>query len=195
MSWDFRLKNPVTGETLTVEPHFMYGGNVKVEYIDGKPVKLPNDLAELNVTYNYSSYYYDATESFEDITETSGICDLDGMKAVDAIDFINKLIEYIENKYRPDGHWIEGTRTKYLCDIKGYGNDLEFVDYLQWRLKYTDKTEEELRELVTHKEVEYTVNEGDTSDYWEVTAANALIPLYQLLALSKMRPDGVWEVS
>lgn len=37
MSWDFSLKSPVTDETLTVEPHFMYGGNVKVEYVDGTP--------------------------------------------------------------------------------------------------------------------------------------------------------------
>lgn len=149
MSWDFSLKSPVTGEILTVEPHFMYGGDVKVEYVDGEPIKLPNDLAELNVTYNYSSYYYEAARSFKDITETGGIRDLDGMFAVDAVNFINKLIEYIENKYRPNGQWIEGTRT----------------------------------------------SEGDTSDYWEVTAANALIPLYQLLTLSKMRPDGVWEVN
>ena len=194
MSWDFSLKSPVTDETLTVEPHFMYGGNVKVEYVDGKPVKLPNDLAELNVTFNYSTYYYEAARSFKDITETGGIRDLDGMFAVDAIDFINKLIEYIENKYRPNGQWIEGTRTRFLYDIKGYGNDLPFKDYFEWKIKQKDKTKEELSELVEHKEISYTVSEGDTSDYWEVTAANALIPLYQLRALSKMRPDGLWEV-
>lgn len=156
--------------------------------------KLPNDLAELNVTYNYSSYYYEAARSFKDITETGGIRDLDGMFAVDAIDFINKLIDYIENKYRQNGQWIEGTRTRFLYDIKGYGNDLPFKDYFEWKIKQKDKTEEELSELVEHKEVDYTVSEGDTSDYWEVTAANALIPLYQLRTLSKMRPDGVWEV-
>lgn len=195
MSWDFSLKSPVTGETLTVEPHFMYGGNVKVEYIDGKPIKLPNNLAELNVIYNYSSYYYEAARSFKDITETGGIRDLDGMAAVDAIDFLNKLIEYIENKYRPNGQWVTGTRTKFLYDVKGYGNDLSLEDYMRWKYTSRERTEEEIRELVTSKEVSYTVSEGDTSDYWEATAANALIALYQLLTLSKMRPDGVWEVN
>ena len=195
MSWDFSLKSPVTDETLTVESHFMYGGNVKVEYVDGKPVKLPNDLAELNVTYNYSPYYYEAARSFKDITETGGIRDLCGMFAVDAIDFINKLIEYIENKYRPNGQWTTATRTKFRYDIKGYGNDLSLETYIRWKFGSREKTEEELRELVTRREISYTVSEGDTSDYWEVTAANALIPLYQLRTLSKMRPDGIWEVS
>ena len=29
--------------------------------------------------------------------------------------------------------------------------------------------------------------------YWIPTRANAIRPLYQLLALAQMRPDGVWE--
>ena len=37
------------------------------------------------------------------------------------------------------------------------------------------------------------VSEGDTGDYWKDTAANAIRPLYQLIALSQMRPDGVWS--
>lgn len=41
--------------------------------------------------------------------------------------------------------------------------------------------------------IEYEVNEGDTSDYWLATTANALKPLYQLLALAKMRPDCIWD--
>lgn len=31
------------------------------------------------------------------------------------------------------------------------------------------------------------------SDYWKATEGNAKRPLYQLIALAKMRPDGVWE--
>ena len=30
-------------------------------------------------------------------------------------------------------------------------------------------------------------------DYWEPTAANAIKPLYQLMALAKMRPDYIWD--
>ena len=31
-------------------------------------------------------------------------------------------------------------------------------------------------------------------DYWEPTEGNAKKALYGLLALAKMRPDGVWEI-
>lgn len=30
-------------------------------------------------------------------------------------------------------------------------------------------------------------------DYWKATEGNAKRPLYQLLAMAKMRPDGVWD--
>ena len=40
---------------------------------------------------------------------------------------------------------------------------------------------------------EYEISEGDTTNYWEDTAANALRPLYQLIAMARIRPDGVWE--
>lgn len=33
----------------------------------------------------------------------------------------------------------------------------------------------------------------DVTDYWMNTAANALRPLYQLLAMAQLRPDGIWE--
>ncbi len=37
------------------------------------------------------------------------------------------------------------------------------------------------------------VSEGDTSNYWLATAANAMKPLYQLIALAKMRPQCIWD--
>lgn len=43
------------------------------------------------------------------------------------------------------------------------------------------------------EEIEFEVSEGDTSDYWQSTAANALKALYQLVALAKMRPDCIWD--
>lgn len=44
-------------------------------------------------------------------------------------------------------------------------------------------TEEEIQE----------VEKNDVSGYWLPTRANAIRPLYQLLTLAKLRPDGVWE--
>ena len=37
------------------------------------------------------------------------------------------------------------------------------------------------------------ISEGPCADYWEPTAANAMKPLYQLLAMARLRPDGVWD--
>ena len=45
-----------------------------------------------------------------------------------------------------------------------------------------------------HKE-EYTeeIDEGENSNYWEPTAINAIKPLYQLIAMAELRPDGIWK--
>ena len=32
-----------------------------------------------------------------------------------------------------------------------------------------------------------------TSDYWDAAPGNALKPLHQLIALARLRPDGVWN--
>lgn len=32
-----------------------------------------------------------------------------------------------------------------------------------------------------------------SDDYWEPTPGNAVRPLYQLLAMAQLRPDGVWD--
>lgn len=38
-----------------------------------------------------------------------------------------------------------------------------------------------------------TLGDDATPDYWEATEGNAKRPLCQLLAMAKMRPDGVWD--
>ena len=46
-----------------------------------------------------------------------------------------------------------------------------------------DLSEDERRECLAH----------DVSGYWLPTKENAIKPLYQLLAMAQMRPDGVWD--
>lgn len=46
-----------------------------------------------------------------------------------------------------------------------------------------DLTDEEIREY----------EEKDVTGYWLPTRANAIKPLYQLLAMAKMRPDAEWD--
>ena len=40
---------------------------------------------------------------------------------------------------------------------------------------------------------EIEVDEGDTPNYWNATAANSIWPLNQLIALARMRPDGICD--
>lgn len=46
-----------------------------------------------------------------------------------------------------------------------------------------DLTAEEIRDLVEH----------GVTGYWLPTRENAIRPLFQLLAMAQMRPDGVWS--
>lgn len=128
MSYDIYLNDPVTGEVIEFDaPHDLRGGT----YAVGGTTE-----AWLNITYNYSEYYY---ESFGE----KGIRTIYGMTGADSIPIIQEAIFVISAKNKDENGWKDG--------------------------------------------------EGDTDDYWETTAANAIGPLYQLIAMAKLRPDGVWD--
>ena len=90
------------------------------------------------------------------------------------------MIRRIESKYKVDREWIitSRERTRYLDKS---GNEVDFIYALQHR-----------EECSSEKYVE-EISEGPNHDYWEATAANAIKPLYQLMAMAQLRPDGVWD--
>ena len=51
---------------------------------------------------------------------------------------------------------------------------------------------ESLKVDISEKERRECEEQGCTG-YWMPTRANAIRPLYQLLALAQMRPDGIWR--
>ena len=51
---------------------------------------------------------------------------------------------------------------------------------------------EESKEELPEEEIDQCLKQG-VSGYWMPTKENAIRPLYQLLAMAQMRPDGVWE--
>ena len=51
---------------------------------------------------------------------------------------------------------------------------------------------EESKEELPEEEINQCLEQG-VSGYWMPTKENAVRPLYQLLAMAQMRPDGVWE--
>ena len=51
---------------------------------------------------------------------------------------------------------------------------------------------EESKEELPEEEIDKCLKQG-VSGYWMPTKENAIRPLYQLLAMAQMRPDGMWE--
>jgi hypothetical protein len=176
MSYDIHLKDPVTEEVAKVPGHLMTGGTYVADYHPETGTFTPalNTDAELNITYNYGGYY-------GDVYKGKGIRAIYGMSGFDSIPVLEKMISSIEKKYKPNGEWIISKRKKTAYYDK---NDREIDRYDV----IFGKTE-----CVREDEIEIEVNEGDTHDYWLPTAANALRPLYQLVALAKMRPDCIWD--
>lgn len=65
MSYDIELKNKVTGETAKMRhPQYVRGGTVpaKLNPMTGELEQAEQAEAHVNITYNYSRYYYEATD-------------------------------------------------------------------------------------------------------------------------------------
>ena len=54
------------------------------------------------------------------------------------------------------------------------------------------KTLESCQENLSDEEIK-KFEEGGVNGYWLPTRENAIKPLYQLLAMAKMRPDAAWK--
>lgn len=191
MSYDIELKDPVTKETIEIaEPHFMRGGTYEI----GGTHEL-----WLNITYNYSHYYYEATDgdprfAHEEVScyysdgtqgpvETQfGIRGIYGKTGAESIQMLKDMIWRIETEYKnEDGEWIT-TKRKKIRYLYSNGETVKnWTDALVYGAK------------VTKEEYEIEVNEGPNEDYWEPTAGNAIKPLYQLISFAQMRPDGIWD--
>lgn len=176
MSYDIRLVEPTTKETITIDtPHHMRGGT----YCIGGS----NELS-LNITWNYFKYFYDATEKddrFYNEEENQGIRGIYGKTGAESIPMLTDMVERIRKKYQnKDGTWKKTKRNETLfLDENGQKIDIYFA--IKDHKKYSTK------------DVEVTIDEGDSTDYWKATAVNAMKPIYQLIAMAQMRPDGIWE--
>ena len=172
MSSDIKLVDPVTKEQLHSDvAHDMRGGTYQI----GGTTEL-----WLNITGNYSRYYYEATDGDDSFTD-GGIRGIYGKSGAESIPMLKDMIDRIEKKYKTEsGEWAVSHRErKVYFDENGVCMDLHAAI--------------KSGRLNTEKTVEYDISEGDTSNYWNATAANAIRPLYQLIALAQIRPDGIWD--
>lgn len=138
MSYDITLNDPVTKETIQFDtPHQMAGGTFCVG---------GSTEAWLNITYNYSRWYYKDGVFPVKNEEKEGIRTIYGMSGAESIPVLENAIKMLENMAE-------------------------------------DLTEEEIKEYAN----------GGAGGYWTPARTNAIKPLYQVLAMAKMRPDGVWD--
>ena len=91
------------------------------------------------------------------------------------------MISFLDKKYKKKGEWITTKRSKTVYYDKA-GKEIDIIEAIMHKITPARK-----------EEIEFEVSEGDTSDYWLDTAANAIRPLYQLIALAKMRPECIWD--
>ena len=197
MSYDIRLMDRVSEEPIQLPvKHIMTGGTYQADYDAETGTFSPAAINEawLNITYNYSRYYYEAAEGDERFygeerypseeekgkIQNLGIRGIYGKSGAESISMLNDLVDRIEQKYKVNGKWISVMREEREYYDKS-GNKVEGI------IAFLKKID------VTERVYEIEVNEGNTDDYWLPTAANAIRPLHQLIAMASLRPDGVWD--
>ena len=180
MSYDIELKDPATRQTIELPTaHIMTGGTYRADYNadTGKFTPSATTEAWLNVTYNYAGYYYDVAEK--------GIRTIYGKSGAESVPILQDMIDKILAKYKPNGKWLNAKRTRHRF-YDSNGKEITQDEYMKAIIHISAKG---------YKAEDYTItiSEGDVTDYWMDTAANALRPLYQLIAMAQLRPDGIWE--
>lgn len=199
MSYDIELINRKTKQPLLLsQPQYIRGGTVKAELDkNGNLMQTKETEASINITYNYSHYYVEATRDDRrffkqeanaegNVTENSaGIRGLYGKTAAESLPMLRDMIERIKKKYmdQETGEWSVTKRKKvHFYDENG--------------VEYKDPINAIINSLPYRKEEEIYVSEGDTSNYWEGTAANAIIPLMDMLYMAVEHlfdKEAVWD--
>lgn len=127
---------------------------------------------EYNITDNYSAYY----------NEMGGIRAIYGKTGKESLSMLRAMRDNIRAKYYNDelGRWKFVLKKKKVPIVDG--------EVLRtYELFNIDP------ELVEWKEVEYVCDEGETSDYWEPTALNAMEALEELIRMAEECPEGIWD--
>lgn len=217
MSYDISLINKNTKQPLLLHhPQYLRGGMVPAELSTGELVQAMNTHAELNITYNYSRYYYEASDGDERFFVTNengekkngGIRGLYGKTTAESLPMLTDMIERIKRKYmdQETGAWYVTKRKKfYLYDENGnllmktasLATETKVHLYDENGSEYRDPINAILNDLPYRKEEKiYEVSEGDMSNYWEGTAANAIIPLMDMLHMAVEHlsdEEAVWD--
>lgn len=178
MGLGLMLVEKETGELgLLKKPIMKISSNVAAKLINGKLVQAEEQTAECTITYNYFKYYEEA--------ENGGLEFLDGLTGAESKPILEEMISKIRNEYYKNGEWLPNIREKVLyLDENGIEREYDVL---------TMSSKEQKR----YKKVIQPVlfSEGDTRNYWEATAANAIRALEQLVLFADELPDYIWSLS
>lgn len=180
MSYDIRLKDPVTGECLVVEEnHHITGGT----YAIGGT----NEL-HLNVTYNYSGI-------FKDVLGEQGIRAIYGMSGAESIPVLKQAIGKLsDRKHTTVAEVVHNLSQQFpekSSEFLGFFSDVkDHVDAMEKLKRVFPKSAVQQMVEYSWQGVAYRYL---TDSYWNPTPGNAKAALYGLLAFAQMRPDGVWD--
>lgn len=170
MSYDISLVHRDGSEVYLDTPFLPRGGTVPAQVCSttGQLMPCPTTEASINITYNYAKYYYAATEG-------------------DA-----RFLVENEDHTKTNGG-IRGLYGKTAKEATVMLADMIFRIHEAYTLE--NGTWKETERVDTETEKSYMVSEGDTSNYWTATAANAILPLVQILHMSVacMLQDVVWD--
>ena len=149
---------------------------------------MPVDTAELSITYNYSGYFYEAAEDdprFVVDGENAGIRAIYGKKYWEVMCMLSDMAFRILERYTDENaeKWLD----KDVEITTFYDENGNEVDPISCLIRGEDHYRKE-----THT---VTVSEGDTSDYWMTTAANAIKAIEKIMEITVNceDKDAVWE--
>lgn len=198
MSYDIRIVDKATKvEQYLPVPMFVRGGTVPavVNSNTGQLEQTQSEEAHVNVTYNYSRYYDEATEGDERFLHNwhsdepeYGIRGLYGKTPSESILMLQDMVRRIKHKYTDQtGNWVTTKRTRTRVYDK-YGKEIDEHPLVVALTRWND--------IASYRYEEYEVYEGDTSNYWEETAQNAILPLMNMIAMASQffaEDNLVWD--
>lgn len=103
MSYDIRLTDPLTGETLELPiKHVMTGGTYVAGYDEETRSFHPKPISKawLNITYNYGKFYYEALQKeFNGKDDNLGIRILYGKSGAESLKWLDQMIDEMKSSY------------------------------------------------------------------------------------------------
>ena len=207
MSYDISYVDSLTKEPIQVSPYSSQGGTFQIEktIINNEEVWSPSLITdcEINITYNYSVFYYKYLDSELGIRWLYGKSgDVVKSALIKTIISLSNEIDFKQTQFSENEDNLINAinRISSIIPSKHYvisidtilGDNIPKTDLQTYfnKIKNTDLSllpEEEINLLLKNKLIE------ESSYYWKSTADNAAKPLITMLYWIYQNPNGVFN--